>query len=366
MASTNQTPLQPQADISPAAGEAPPTSTMTESTTSAPNQNPTTSSPPLGNLVRLVPLSLSEIPAHPSIPDSTTGQKPPLAKFIIAVLNEAVSFSDHSVPSKFTSSGTKSSQPSTSKVEILKHTIPSSELAKIPWNSSSSTNSDTDTGTETVAIPRPASSPSGVEENWFVRSSAHENKKAAGTAVWEEFDEGLRVDHNEKEAAYTPELFDANKVLDWDGETAGMELEGRFSGVQMRIYEMCHKLPFPLTTRTFPVLVVSALTGKREAIVVHMPLDISSLPAAFYSNGRNMKEGDSEIKRKKAVLGVYTSIERIRVVPEKTDGKEEVQWSMAVASDASGALPMWAQKIGLPGAIAKDVGLFLKWIDGKR
>ena len=33
---------------------------------------------------------------------------------------------------------------------------------------------------------------------------------------------------------------------------------------------------------------------------------------------------------------------------------------MAVASDASGALPMWAQKMGLPGAIAKDVGLFLK------
>ena len=33
---------------------------------------------------------------------------------------------------------------------------------------------------------------------------------------------------------------------------------------------------------------------------------------------------------------------------------------MAVASDASGVLPMWAQKMGLPGAIAKDVGLFFK------
>ena len=33
---------------------------------------------------------------------------------------------------------------------------------------------------------------------------------------------------------------------------------------------------------------------------------------------------------------------------------------MAVASDASGVLPMWAQKMGLPGAITKDVGLFFK------
>ena len=39
---------------------------------------------------------------------------------------------------------------------------------------------------------------------------------------------------------------------------------------------------------------------------------------------------------------------------------DKVEWMMAVASDASGVLPMWAQKMGLPGAIAKDVGLFLK------
>ena len=38
----------------------------------------------------------------------------------------------------------------------------------------------------------------------------------------------------------------------------------------------------------------------------------------------------------------------------------KVEWMMAVASDASGVLPMWAQKLGLPGAIAKDVGLFFK------
>ena len=39
---------------------------------------------------------------------------------------------------------------------------------------------------------------------------------------------------------------------------------------------------------------------------------------------------------------------------------------MATASDAGGYLPMWAQKLGTPGAIVNDVGLFMKWIDGKR
>ena len=39
---------------------------------------------------------------------------------------------------------------------------------------------------------------------------------------------------------------------------------------------------------------------------------------------------------------------------------------MATASDAKGNLPMWAQKMGVPGAIVNDVGLFMKWIANKR
>ena len=39
---------------------------------------------------------------------------------------------------------------------------------------------------------------------------------------------------------------------------------------------------------------------------------------------------------------------------------------MAVTSDAKGSLPMWAQKMGLPGAIAKDVGLVMQWVADRR
>jgi len=45
------------------------------------------------------------------------------------------------------------------------------------------------------------------------------------------------------------------------------------------------------------------------------------------------------------------------VLPDQT-----IEWTMATASDAKGWLPMWAQKLGVPGAIVKDVGLFIGWV----
>lgn len=58
---------------------------------------------------------------------------------------------------------------------------------------------------------------------------------------------------------------------------------------------------------------------------------------------------------------VYTSIERCRMLPDL-----DIEWIMATASDAKGWLPMWAQKMGVPGAVVKDVGLFVKWVSEHR
>lgn len=60
-------------------------------------------------------------------------------------------------------------------------------------------------------------------------------------------------------------------------------------------------------------------------------------------------------------VSVYCSIEHGELI----DGGAQVKWQMATASDAKGALPMWAQKMGVPGAVVKDVGLFIEWC-GKR
>lgn len=66
---------------------------------------------------------------------------------------------------------------------------------------------------------------------------------------------------------------------------------------------MCHKLPWPLAPRVFPVLLVSAKTDTFDFIVVQAPVSLEALPESFYSNGRNLREEDSTLKRKKPVLG---------------------------------------------------------------
>ncbi len=45
---------------------------------------------------------------------------------------------------------------------------------------------------------------------------------------------------------------------------------------------------------------------------------------------------------------------------------QNIEWTMATASDAKGWLPMWAQKMGVPSAVVKDVGYFISWVHKKR
>ena len=127
------------------------------------------------------------------------------------------------------------------------------------------------------------------------------------------------------------------------------------------VSEMCHKIPPPLNPRCFPVLVVTATLPPAMAksfIAVTVPVDIHDLPTAFYSNRRNTTEGSDAMQKKAPVLGVYSAIETVKKLP---DGK--VDWIMATASDAKGALPMFIQKTSIPGAVAKDVGFFMNWVD---
>lgn len=127
---------------------------------------------------------------------------------------------------------------------------------------------------------------------------------------------------------------------------------------------MAHHIPPPLNNRVFPVLVVTALytATSPSFIVVQIPVDIAKVPHALYSNGRHKKNGDTDKKKKDVTLGAYVSIERVELL---ADGPE-IRWQMATASDAKGNVPMWAQKMGVPGAIVKDVGLFMDWTMQKR
>lgn len=118
---------------------------------------------PLGNLVRLIPLELEEVPVHPSIvnyldnssysqhdskgdpsksvtssPDDTSpyadsSGQPDLKQFIKGVLDEATNFVDHDIPTSFKQKGKKSNPPSTAKIDVLQRMISSEEIKRIPF-----------------------------------------------------------------------------------------------------------------------------------------------------------------------------------------------------------------------------------------
>lgn len=127
---------------------------------------------------------------------------------------------------------------------------------------------------------------------------------------------------------------------------------------------MCHHIPPPLDNRAFPVLVVTARSSGPDHpmfMVVQVPVDITKLDTALYSNHRNRQVGDTAEKKKPVTVGQYVSIERCAMIENLN-----VKWQMATASDAKGNLPMWAQKMGIPSAVIKDVGLFIDWNAKKR
>ncbi|KAL8948686.1 MAG: hypothetical protein Q9222_005154 [Ikaeria aurantiellina] len=296
----------------------------------------------LGNLVRLTPLTLDNLPAHPSLeisvprlrarpnsqasrnesgaPQKTTQRlngsetdtldvngRPNIGPFIKEILDQAVTFSDDTVQNDFTPGSEKSSKPSSAKVQLLRHEITEDQISQIDWINSKVPRRIVDRNLET-------------NETWFARRSRHVNRQEHGTAAFAEFDYGLRVSHSEHEGEYTPDVFDTYKVMDWAVNDDSSEEESNFAGYRN-----------------------------------------ITMSKAFYSNGRNIREGGSALKRKKPVLGVYTSIERCVLRADN-----QIEWTMATASNARGWLPMWAQKMGVPGAVVKDVGLLMKWIEGKR
>lgn len=295
----------------------------------------------LGNLVRLAPLHLDELPAHPSLtatepassklqsgsqrPDDATPPstiRPQLLPFINEILNEATTFTDDLLPQTFTATNSKPSPPATAKVNVLKRELDTHHLSQIPW--------------ATARIPRKApSAPRPQREAWFARRSHHADRSQPGTASLAEFEHGLLADHSEHERAYTPDVYDARQVVNWDAEMAatGADVGGSYSQARMcseqpipplpamgaavadtcaAVYEMCHKLPWPLAPRVFPVLLVSAKTEVAGFVVVQVPVSIEALPGAFYSNGRNVREGVGVLERRKVVRGYGRTCRAVR------------------------------------------------------
>lgn len=195
----------------------------------------------LGNLVRLAPLHLSELPAHPALTAQSSVAKglpsgsqspgdagpassgrPQLLPFVKELLDQATGFVDDVVPRTFSEANEKRSSPAAAKVKVLKRELDAQQLSQIIW--------------ATGKIPRQVRPPSELRgEAWFARRSCHANQSQQGTASLAEFELALLVDHSEHEQEYTPDVYDARHVLTWDAETmsTGLGTGEAYSHVRM-------------------------------------------------------------------------------------------------------------------------------------
>lgn len=192
------------------------------------------------------------------------------------------------------------------------------------------------------------------DETWFARRSCHRDAAEHGTANWEEFEKAFRLEHPETEDAFTATIIGSRTAVAWDTKGIQAQMGGDTWGeFTMRILEMKFRIdPKPLKNRTFPILqVTAALKGTREFMVVSIPIiDFNKSPHAEFASDRSL------------VVACYVSIERIRILPQNG----QIEWIMGTASDAGGVLPQWIQNLAVPGKIAHDVDMFLRWIPSQR
>lgn len=113
---------------------------------------------PLGNLVRLLPLHINELPAHPALEslisassernksadiipsqvgNADASERPNLISFMEEILDQATIFVDDTLPTTFKEGGLKKSAPATAKVRLLSRSISIAEIQAIPWINSS-------------------------------------------------------------------------------------------------------------------------------------------------------------------------------------------------------------------------------------
>lgn len=301
-------------------------------------------------VLRLSGFTSSQLPSASASADE-------LRPFVTALLDEAVPFIDSAAPRDagdaaptasasrgWKSKGTKKFPESDAKVELSERVVSLDAPGGI-------SKAGTTAGTET----------------WACRRSVHVDAAHKGTASWAEFAACIRDDHAATEDAFTPTVLAHHMAVTWSN-TAGLEdIEAgdtRWGGFAVSLVEMKHKIPPPLKPRVFPVVqvVCSRREGQEDEFLV-----VSATVGDLATGG--LREVARLSGEKGVVVGAYVSVERVRRLPAPTGeggGPGRIEWVMATASDARGVLPMWMQTKAVPGQIAKDVSLFLGWLEGER
>ncbi|KAG8165402.1 hypothetical protein KVR01_005677 [Diaporthe batatas] len=302
-----------------------------------------------GPLLRLAGIKSAQLPAATASPEELT-------PFITSLLKESVPFIDTAAPRA---------------ADFTDPAVPAPPASNTLWKSKGS-KTHPDSTAKIDLSERVVPVDGGADETWACRRSVHADEAARGTASWAEFADCIRDRHPETEDAFTPTVLAHREAVSWGGAKGAAAVEvggvawGRFT---LALLEMKHKIPPPLKPRVFPVLqlVASAVSApggggdgaeRDEFVVVSVTVsDLATGP---------LKEQASLSLEKGVVVGAYVSVERVRRLPGQGEDKGKIEWVMATASDAKGILPLFLQTKAIPGQIAKDVGMFLGWVDKER
>ncbi|KAI9924141.1 hypothetical protein MW887_007381 [Aspergillus wentii] len=274
------------------------------------------------SLIHLHPLPFSSLPSHPSLNALST--RPSHLDFIHSILSEAHFFLTTSIPDHFHQDPKpRPSHPSTSPVYL------------------------------STASLLPGARGQG-KEFWVCRRSTHSDEAVDGTASFAEFQDGLRVDHSEKEKEYTPSVTSVETLLEWSSLES---IEGGWKGVDMHVNIITHTFhpTFLISPRTFINLIISAelpTTAAPGFVTVQIPLicnPVDHVPKPLRDKITQSVPGNS-------IFATYASVERLLSLDKPS---KQVEWIMATTSDAGGSIPQWIQRSwtmgGVPKAVVADV-----------
>jgi hypothetical protein len=128
-----------------------------------------------------------------------------------------------------------------------------------------------------------------------------------------------------------------------------------FTSITLALHLIRHSIGRPvLKDRTFPILLLSCAASPSEFLTITLTLPSFLASSSYVPDPIRQKYSDS-------VIGSYVSVERIRKMEDR-----KIEWIMATASDAKGALPTWIQNRAVPGQISRDVPNFLAWAARER
>lgn len=300
-----------------------------------------------GPLLRLAGLKSAQLPAATASPEELT-------PFIKSLLDESVPFIDTAAPRA---------------ADFTDPAVPAPPASNTLWKSKG-TKTHPDSTAKIDLSERVVPVDGGGDETWACRRSVHADEATKGTASWAEFSDCIRDRHAETEDAFTPTVLAHREAISWDGAKGVAAVEvggvvwGRFS---LALLEMKHKIPPPLKPRVFPVLqlVASAVPPGGDGGTERDEFVVVSVTVSDLATG-SLKEHAALSVEKGIVVGAYVSVERVRRLPGQGEDKGKIEWIMATASDAKGILPLFLQTKAIPGQIAKDVGMFLGWVNKER